>query len=151
MHSASPLPRSRFWKLCVFYATNALNIFFEHQHFRDHFLSGQLIIWKMWFLWLSFCSFTAVSYVCNNMALTLYQSIFATKDEYTTRPLIFPLWLPKDDPYKTPNYETFLLIEIYVILIIVQNFGCKYGLASLGWTPSYYVLVAQPDFVRVGD
>ncbi|KAJ2952088.1 hypothetical protein O0L34_g4358 [Tuta absoluta] len=91
--------------------------------YRDCFVKGQLKIWRWCWTWVALCLGAAFVYVMNGFAMLLYQTFFTTVDEHTVRPLIFPLWLPKDDPYRTPNYEIFMFLEIWVIFIINQNFG----------------------------
>lgn len=66
--------------------------------------------------------------------LTIYLLFFQVED--MVRPLIFPLWLPKDDVYRTPNYEAFMVLEIVLLAVILTCFGgllrvCKYILELL--------------------
>lgn len=56
----------------------------------------------------------------------VYYSLFATLDEESIRPLQFPMWLPYDDPYRTPNYEIFLAIEFYIMACVVNTFSGLY-------------------------
>ncbi|XP_063824512.1 odorant receptor 13a-like [Ostrinia nubilalis] len=91
--------------------------------YRDHFLKRQLLIWQLCFTWLGFLCCVAVLYVLMTLAPLTYQSLFATQDEHMIRPLVFPMWLPKDDPYRTPNYEVFLFLQMNFLLIFIQSFG----------------------------
>ncbi|CAH2214529.1 jg25765 [Pararge aegeria aegeria] len=56
------------------------------------------------------------------VGILMYQCLFATRTENTIRPLIFPFWLPEDDPFRTPNYEIFMFWEIMIIIIVLQTF-----------------------------
>nr|AOG12933.1 odorant receptor [Eogystia hippophaecolus] len=91
--------------------------------YKKRFLKGQLYIWILCFMWLMFLSFVAVVFIMTMVLTLMYQSLFATQDEYTIRPLIFPMWLPEDDPYRTPNYEIFLFLQIILIFICNLTFG----------------------------
>ncbi|KAI5632192.1 7tm odorant receptor domain-containing protein [Phthorimaea operculella] len=90
---------------------------------RDSFTKGQLKIWRWCWTWLGLCFGAAFVYVLNGFGMLLYHTFFVTLDENSVRPLIFPFWLPHDDPYRTPNYEVFLFFEIWLIFIINQSFG----------------------------
>ncbi|XP_063377207.1 odorant receptor 4-like [Cydia fagiglandana] len=91
--------------------------------YRDTFLTGQLLIWRLCWSWIGFIIFVSALYVSNTMLYLLYQSTLATQDEHMIRPLIFPMWLPEDDPYRTPNYEIFLSLEVVLIYVVVLTFG----------------------------
>ncbi|XP_048007340.1 uncharacterized protein LOC125242593 isoform X3 [Leguminivora glycinivorella] len=93
------------------------------REYRKCFLDGQLLIWKLCWYWLMFASWVASLYIANTMFYLLWQSIFATLDEHMVRPLMFPIWLPKDDPHRTPNYEVFMTFEIILIFIVLFTFG----------------------------
>ncbi|XP_063360466.1 odorant receptor Or2-like [Cydia amplana] len=93
------------------------------REYRKCFLDGQLLIWKLCWYWLIFICWVASLYIANTVVYLLWQSIFATLDEHTVRPLMFPIWLPKDDPHRTPNYEVFMTFEIILIFIVICTFG----------------------------
>ncbi|XP_061377545.1 odorant receptor 13a-like [Danaus plexippus] len=90
--------------------------------YRDIFLNGQLLIWQLCVLWFCFASYLIMMYFLSPISVLIYQSLFATQDENTVRPLLFPFWLPKDDPYKSPNYEIFLLMEVLIACLLIQTF-----------------------------
>nr|AST36413.1 putative odorant receptor OR64.1 [Cydia nigricana] len=91
--------------------------------YRDTFLTGQLLIWRLCWSWIIFISFVSLLYISNTLLYLLYQSTLATQDEHMIRPLIFPMWLPKDDPYRTPNYEVFLVLQAILIFVVLVTFG----------------------------
>ncbi|RVE42878.1 hypothetical protein evm_012496 [Chilo suppressalis] len=64
-----------------------------------------------------------ILYVGMTLLPLTYQSLFATLDEHMVRPLIFPIWLPKDDPHRTPNYEIFLFLQLALVLLYMKAFG----------------------------
>uniref|UniRef100_A0A0K8TU53 Odorant receptor n=1 Tax=Epiphyas postvittana TaxID=65032 RepID=A0A0K8TU53_EPIPO len=90
--------------------------------YRDTFFKGQLLIWKLCWSWLCFAIFVALLYISNTLLYLLYQSTLATQDEHMVRPFMFPIWLPADDPHRTPNYEIFLALEIVLIFIVFCSF-----------------------------
>ncbi|KAL4708280.1 hypothetical protein ACJJTC_007686 [Scirpophaga incertulas] len=91
-------------------------------HHRKYFLNKQLLIWKLCIAWLMFTATVSLMFTLMALVPLLYLSLFGTQDEHYIRPLIFPVWLPKDDPYKTPNYELFLCFELCCCLIFTQCF-----------------------------
>ncbi|XP_045446827.1 odorant receptor 49b-like [Melitaea cinxia] len=93
--------------------------------YRRSFLRGQLIIWQLYIAWFVFVMALVTAYIISTLVLLLYQSLFASQTENMVRPMMFPLWLPADDPYRTPNYEIFFLIETALCLIVPQTF-CVY-------------------------
>ncbi|XP_037868910.1 odorant receptor 13a-like [Bombyx mori] len=93
--------------------------------YRNSFLEGQLIIWKFYNAWLIFCCIVCGTFFMFPVFVLMYQSLFPSLDEDTTRPLVFPIWLPKLDGYSTPIYEIFLILEINYCLIFLQTF-CVY-------------------------
>uniref|UniRef100_A0A2A4JTU3 Odorant receptor n=1 Tax=Heliothis virescens TaxID=7102 RepID=A0A2A4JTU3_HELVI len=107
---------------------------------RKPFLEGQLLIWQLCYAWFIFVCFVGGLYVIMPVVGLLYQSLFATIDENTVRPLQFPLWLPNDDPYRTPNYEIFLVIESTLIFCFVQTF-CVYIYTLLHILLHYYTIM----------
>ncbi|XP_073942829.1 odorant receptor Or2-like isoform X2 [Choristoneura fumiferana] len=109
-------------QLQVFFAVNG--IFFNNREskIRDTFLKGQLLIWQLCWCWLSFPIFIATLYISNTLVYLLYQSTIATQDEHMVRPFMFPLWLPADDPHRTPNYEIFFLLEVILIFVVLCTF-----------------------------
>nr|AFC91731.2 putative odorant receptor OR63 [Cydia pomonella] len=109
-------------------------------NYRKSFLDGQLLIWKLTMTWGIFVICVAILYVLNTLLLLLYQSLFATLDEHYVRPLIFPVWLPHDDPYRTPNYEMLLVFDIAIILVAMASFGLYVPL-SLHLFMHYYKLL----------
>ncbi|XP_047022350.1 odorant receptor 85b-like isoform X2 [Helicoverpa zea] len=50
------------------------------------------------------------------------------------------MWLPNDDPYRTPNYEIFLVIESTLIFCFVQTF-CVYIYTLLHILLHYYTIM----------
>ncbi|KAI8424166.1 hypothetical protein MSG28_002756 [Choristoneura fumiferana] len=70
----------------------------------------------------SFPIFIATLYISNTLVYLLYQSTIATQDEHMVRPFMFPLWLPADDPHRTPNYEIFFLLEVILIFVVLCTF-----------------------------
>ncbi|XP_050343602.1 odorant receptor Or2-like [Nymphalis io] len=93
--------------------------------YRNLFLNGQLLIWQLCITWLVFAMTIVTMYLISTIAILFYQSLLATQTENMVRPLMFPLWLPEDDPYRTPNYEVFLFFEILLCLMVPQTF-CVY-------------------------
>nr|AJE25904.1 olfactory receptor OR64 [Planotortrix excessana] len=91
-------------------------------HYRHTFLKGQLLIWKLCWAWLSFALFIMILYVGNTLIALLYQSTLATQDEHMVRPFMFPIWLPADDPHRSPNYEIFMSLEIILIFVVFCSF-----------------------------
>ncbi|CAH2214525.1 jg25765 [Pararge aegeria aegeria] len=86
------------------------------------FLKGQLLIWQLCVSWFSLVTVVSFSYFAATIGILMYQCLFATRTENTIRPLIFPFWLPEDDPFRTPNYEIFMFWEIMIIIIVLQTF-----------------------------
>nr|AQQ73502.1 olfactory receptor 22 [Heliconius melpomene rosina] len=91
--------------------------------YRKTFLQGQMLIKKLCVCWLIFCVSIVLMYIFSTTAILLYQSLFATQHENMVRPLIFPFWLPADDPYRTPNYEIFFFLQCVEGLIVPQTFS----------------------------
>lgn len=89
---------------------------------RRSFLRGQLIIWQLYIAWFIFVMVLVTAYIISTLVLLLYQSLLATQTENMVRPMMFPLWLPADDPYRTPNYEIFFLVEAALCFIVPQTF-----------------------------
>nr|WCC57462.1 odorant receptor 5 [Papilio machaon] len=90
--------------------------------YKSPFLQGQLLIWQLCYAWFIFTISVASLFVVTCLLALMYQSLFVTQDEHTVRPLPFPMWLPNDDPYRTPNYEIFLILEIIVCFNFIQTF-----------------------------
>uniref|UniRef100_A0A0K8TUR5 Odorant receptor n=1 Tax=Epiphyas postvittana TaxID=65032 RepID=A0A0K8TUR5_EPIPO len=90
--------------------------------YRDAFLKGQLLIWKLCWSWFSFAIFVVCLYISNTLLYLLYQSTIATQDEHMVRPFIFPKWLPADDPYRSPNYELLFAFDITLIFVVLCSF-----------------------------
>nr|AIT72017.1 olfactory receptor 64 [Ctenopseustis obliquana] len=109
-------------------------------HYRKTFLQGQLLIWKLCWAWLSFAFFTMILYVSSTLIALLYQSTLATQDEHMVRPVIFPIWLPADDPHRSPNYEIFLVMQIILIFILFCSF-CFYVCILFHLLLHYYNLM----------
>ncbi|XP_022825109.1 odorant receptor 13a-like isoform X1 [Spodoptera litura] len=108
--------------------------------YRKPFLEGQLLIWQLCYAWFGFVSFVGGLYVVFPLVGLIYQSLFATLNENTTRPLQFPMWLPHDDPYRTPNYELFLLIQSTLCFCFVQTF-CVYVYTLFHILLHYYMIM----------
>ncbi|XP_047987554.1 odorant receptor 4-like [Leguminivora glycinivorella] len=109
-------------------------------HYRKCFLDGQLLIWKLTMIWGIFVIVLAILYVSNTLVLLLYQSLFGTLDEHYVRPFIFPVWLPHDDPYRSPNYEMLMVFHIAIIFVAMATFGLYVPL-SLHLFMHYYNLL----------
>ncbi|CAK1598624.1 unnamed protein product [Parnassius mnemosyne] len=92
------------------------------QKYKKPFLHGQLLIWQLCYVWFIFTSTVACMFMGTSIVKLTYQSMFATQNENTVRPLAFPLWLPKDDPYRSPNYEIFMVLEAIICFNVVQIF-----------------------------
>ncbi|XP_037296484.1 odorant receptor 4 [Manduca sexta] len=90
---------------------------------RTPFLKGQLLIWKLCYAWHVLSISTGTMFMLFPVMALVYQTLFVTHTENTIRPLAFVMWLPNDDPYRTPNYELFLFFEMNYCVIIVQTFG----------------------------
>ncbi|XP_034829768.2 odorant receptor 67c-like isoform X1 [Maniola hyperantus] len=82
-------------------------------------------------------------YFCRTLAILLYQSLFATQTEYLIRPLMFPFWLPNDDPFRTPNYEVFLSLQIFVSAVVVPQAFCVYVYILFHILLHYYYLMSM--------
>nr|ARO76454.1 odorant receptor 49 [Conogethes punctiferalis] len=108
--------------------------------YREHFLKGQLLIWQLCFFWLWFTGIIAIMYFAVTLVPLLYLTLFANQDEHTVRPLIFPMWLPEDDPYRTPNYETFFILQINICFIFVQAFAVYVYIQFHVLLHNYYML-----------
>nr|AST36415.1 putative odorant receptor OR65 [Cydia nigricana] len=108
--------------------------------YRKRFIDGQLLIWRLTMSWGIFVTVVAILYVLNTLLLLLYQYLFATLDEHYVRPLMFPVWLPHDDPYRTPNYEMIMIFQVALILVAMASFGLYVPL-SLHLFMHYYKLL----------
>uniref|UniRef100_A0AAU6ND71 Odorant receptor n=1 Tax=Mythimna loreyi TaxID=667449 RepID=A0AAU6ND71_9NEOP len=108
--------------------------------YRKPFLEGQLLIWQLCFAWFTFVSFVGGLFAVFPVVGLLYQSLFATMDENTIRPLQFPMWLPHDDPYRSPNYEVFLVMQMTLVIMFVQTF-CVYIYTLFHIMLHYYTIM----------
>nr|WPO56470.1 odorant receptor [Leucinodes orbonalis] len=108
--------------------------------YRDRFLNGQLLIWQLCLTWLCFTAMIAVMYPLMTSVYLLYVSIFITQDEHQVRPLMFSMWLPKDDPYRTPNYEIFFILETNYCILYVQSFVVYVYILFHVMLHNYYLL-----------
>ncbi|XP_023941790.1 odorant receptor 67c-like [Bicyclus anynana] len=129
---------------------NSMNRDFLHicslgSKYRSTFLKGQLLIWQLCIAWFTFVTTVVFTFLATTIAILMYQSLFATQTENIVRPLMFPLWLPKDDPYRTPNYEIFMFWEIVLMLIVVQTF-CAYVYLLFHILLHYYYLMSMIIF-----
>ncbi|XP_045765451.1 odorant receptor 13a-like [Maniola jurtina] len=111
--------------------------------YRNTFLKGQLLIWQLCISWFGFTLTIAVMYFSRTLAILLYQSLFATQTEHLIRPLMFPFWLPNDDPFRTPNYEVFLSLQIFISAIIVPQVFCVYVYILFHIFLHYYYLMSM--------
>ncbi|XP_072940129.1 odorant receptor 13a-like [Epargyreus clarus] len=93
------------------------------EQYKNKFLQGQLIIWQLCIVWLVFFTAVCAMFIITTILALLYQSLFETQTEYTTRPLPFTMWLPEDDPYRTPNYEVFMFWHTIISILVPQTFG----------------------------
>ncbi|XP_063376661.1 odorant receptor 4-like [Cydia fagiglandana] len=109
-------------------------------NYRKCFLEGQLLIWKLTMTWGIFIIIVAILYLLNTFLLLIYQSLFATLDEHYVRPFIFPMWLPHDDPHRSPNYEMILIFHVALIFVAMASFGLYVPL-SLHLFMHYYKLL----------
>ncbi|XP_031767158.2 odorant receptor 4-like isoform X2 [Galleria mellonella] len=89
---------------------------------RDRFLKGQLLIHKLCCIWYIFMTTIVFLYILLMLCSLVMQSLFKA-DIDVIRPLLFPMWLPADDPYRTPNYELFLFFQICLLAIVNQVFS----------------------------
>ncbi|XP_053603697.1 odorant receptor 13a-like [Plodia interpunctella] len=108
--------------------------------YRDSFFKGHLLIYKLCYAWLVFTLVIAAMYISGTLTPLLWLSLFATQDENTIRPLMFPMWLPEDDPYRTPNYEVFMFFQISFCFIYIQTF-CVYVYTEFHILLHYYNLM----------
>nr|QRF70967.1 odorant receptor [Semiothisa cinerearia] len=90
--------------------------------YRDPFMEGQLLVWKLFCGWSIFVITICSSFFIYPCILLVYQSL-KPSEEYKNRPLVFPLWLPNDDPYRTPNYEIFFVVEVFFVIAFTLCFG----------------------------
>nr|ALM26213.1 odorant receptor 24 [Athetis dissimilis] len=107
---------------------------------RKPFLEVQLIIWQLCYAWFTFVCFVSGLYMVLPVAGLTYQSLFATIDENTVRPLQFPVWLPHDDVYRSPNYELLLALELIMVFMFVQSF-CGYVYTLFHILLHYYAIM----------
>ncbi|KAM3967165.1 odorant receptor 67c-like [Aphomia sociella] len=71
---------------------------------------------------------------------------------YIKRPLLFPMWLPDDDPYRTPNYEIFVFIQVGFLFIVHQVFsGYIYTLFHILLHYYYIMQLIMTDFEVLFD
>nr|AZT78920.1 odorant receptor [Dioryctria abietella] len=108
--------------------------------YRESFFKGHLVIYKLCYAWLAFTLIIAVMYITSTMFPLLWLCLFATQDENMIRPLMFPMWLPKDDPYRTPNYEIFMTIQLIFCFLYIQTF-CVYVYLEFHILLHYYNLM----------
>ncbi|XP_052740755.1 odorant receptor 13a [Bicyclus anynana] len=113
--------------------------------YRSTFLKGQLLIWQLCLAWYMFIISVDLTYLGTTIAILMYQSLFATQTENIVRPLIFPIWLPEDDPYRTPNYEIFMFWEIVLMLIVIQT-ACAYVYLLFHILLHHYYLMSMINF-----
>ncbi|XP_031768253.2 odorant receptor 4-like isoform X3 [Galleria mellonella] len=93
----------------------------ESKH-RDTFMAGQLFIHKLCCTWHLVPIIIDSLYISLMLCPLVIQGLFNT-DSDVNRPLMFPLWLPADDPYRTPNYEIFVVLEIGFLMVATLLFG----------------------------
>ncbi|XP_031766404.2 odorant receptor 13a-like isoform X1 [Galleria mellonella] len=89
---------------------------------RNCFLEGQLLIHKSCCIWYTFTTIIVVLYILLILSSLVMLGLFKA-DSDVNRPLLFPMWLPADDPYRTPNYEIFLFFQVYFLIIVYQTFS----------------------------
>ncbi|XP_045765475.1 odorant receptor 13a-like [Maniola jurtina] len=111
--------------------------------YRNTFLKGQLLIWQLCILWFVFILMISFMYFSRTLAVLLYQSLFATQTEHLIRPLISPFWLPYDDPYRTPNYEVFLTLQIISSAIVIPQAFCVYIYILFHILLHYYYMMSM--------
>ncbi|XP_069358455.1 odorant receptor 13a-like [Maniola hyperantus] len=111
--------------------------------YRNTFLKGQLLIWQLCISWFGFTLMIAFMYFSRTLAVLLYQRLFATQTEDLIRPLIFPTWLPNDDPYRTPNYEMLLCFQIFVCAVVVPQTLWDYVYILFHIFLHYYYLMSM--------
>ncbi|CAK1598631.1 unnamed protein product [Parnassius mnemosyne] len=110
------------------------------QKYKRPFLHGQLLIWQLCYVWFIFTSIVASMFPVTCIVELTYQSLFATQNENTVRPLAYPLWLPNDDPYRSPNYEIFLVIQVTITFNFVQTY-CVFIYVLFHTLLHYYYLM----------
>ncbi|XP_013200165.1 odorant receptor 85b [Amyelois transitella] len=108
--------------------------------YRDSFFQGHLLIYKLCYAWLAFTSAIAIMYISGTVGPLLWMSLIAAQHENSVRPLMFPMWLPEDDPYRTPNYEIFMAFQISFCFIYIQTF-CVYVYTEFHILLHYYNLM----------
>ncbi|KAM3967163.1 odorant receptor 10-like [Aphomia sociella] len=120
--------------------------------YRDQFLEGQLIIHQSCCVWFSFMTLIAVLYILLMVNTLLVQSLLNMPGVYIKRPLLFPMWLPYDDPYRTPNYEIFLSLQLCLLFIVCQVFtGYIYTLFHILLHYYYIMQLIMIDFEVLFD
>ncbi|XP_059056635.1 odorant receptor 82a-like [Achroia grisella] len=132
--------REKIFKLLDDMDNDFLLIHTMEPKYRDYFLKGQLMIRKLCYAWYIYTSIIAVMNFLLMMGTLLVQSLANTPDSHTNRPLMFPIWLPEDDPYRTPNYEIFAFIETCYLAIVIQSF-CGYISVLLHILLHYYYVL----------
>ncbi|CAK1598633.1 unnamed protein product [Parnassius mnemosyne] len=110
------------------------------QNYRKPFFHGQLLIWQLCYIWFIFTSIVASMFLGTCIVKLIYQSLFATQNENMVRPLAFPVWLPKDDPYRSPNYEMFLVFHGIICFDLIQTF-CVFIYVIFHTLLHYYYLM----------
>ncbi|XP_068630996.1 odorant receptor 13a-like [Battus philenor] len=120
--------------------------------YKNQFLQGQLLIWQLCNVWFIFTSIVASLFIVTCLLALIYQSLFGRQDENTIRPLPFPVWLPNDDPYRTPIYEIFLIFESIIVYNFIQTF-CVYVYVMFHTLLHYYYLMSMTilDFEVIFD
>lgn len=84
------------------------------------------MIWKFSLAWTTFLNVFLQNYILFPILLLVYQTLFATQDEHTVRPLPLPLWLPGVDIFETPQYEILFISQVYASIVCVQTFSGKF-------------------------
>ncbi|XP_031768249.2 odorant receptor 30a-like isoform X2 [Galleria mellonella] len=110
----------------------------ESKH-RDTFMAGQLFIHKLCCTWHLVPIIIDSLYISLMLCPLVIQGLFNT-DSDVNRPLMFPLWLPADDPYRTPNYEIFVVLEIGFLMVATLLFGGYIYLLFHVLLHYYYIL-----------
>nr|QEI46828.1 odorant receptor 12 [Galleria mellonella] len=119
--------------------------------YRNSFLMGQLLIHKSCCIWYSFTTSIGILYILLILSSLVMHGLLKTSND-VNRPLLFPMWLPADDPYRTPNYEIFLSIEICFLIIVNQAFSGYIYMLFHVLLHYYYILdMIMKDFEVIFD
>ncbi|XP_059056842.1 odorant receptor 49b-like [Achroia grisella] len=119
--------------------------------YRNTFLRGQLLIHKLCCAWYLFSIIIGILYISLLIGSLVMHSLFGSL-ESDVRPLMFPIWLPAGDPYRTPNYEILLFIELCSLSITDHLFAGYISMLLHVLLHYYYILeLITKDFEVIFD